>query len=214
LAGIRRLIETSALKPGSKLPPERTLAVKLKAGRPAVREAIKALTMLDVLDSRRGDGTYVKSLAGLRREGTGLVEAGFDLIELLELRKMIEPRASALAALRATDKQLQEIERELLRQEAKPNDHDVLERHDYLFHAAILRAAGNGMLSGVVQFLDGSLRKSRQLTSHTTPEVPKIVGEHRVIFNAIKRGQADLAERAMLEHLQTVGLDLISERKR
>jgi len=214
LAEILRLIENSGLEPGSKLPPERALAARLKVGRPAVREAIKALSMLDVLDSRRGDGTYVKSLAALLRDEAGPVEAGFDLIELLELRKMIEPRAAALAALRASEKEMHEIETELLQQERNPYDHSILERHDYLFHDAILRAAGNRMLSGVIRFLDGPLRKSRKITARTTPEVPKIIGEHRTIFNAIKRGQADLAERAMLDHLQTVGLDLISERKR
>jgi GntR family transcriptional repressor for pyruvate dehydrogenase complex len=139
LERLRKLIEHQQLQPSMKLPPERILAEQLKVGRPAVREAIKALQVLDVVSSRHGDGTYIKSLVGLSGgwppKGR-LVDANFDMIELLEVRKMIEPRAAALAATRATPRQVAEIERELLAQEARPDDPAVLERHDYLFHEA------------------------------------------------------------------------------
>lgn len=213
LLQMRSLIESNNLGPGTKLPSERVLAARFQVGRPAVREAIKALSILGLLESRRGDGTYVKSLAALQMDRTPSLETDFDLIELLELRKMFEPRAAALAAARATQKQLREVEKELLAQEAHLEDRRALERHDYLFHEAILRAAGNRMLIEVARCLAGPLRKSRETTAQTTPDVGRIVQQHRTIFNAIKRGEADLAEKAMLEHLQTVGLDLISGRK-
>jgi GntR family transcriptional repressor for pyruvate dehydrogenase complex len=217
LQQIRDLIGSENLRVGAKLPAERALAAKLKVGRPAVREAIKALQVLDVIESRRGDGTYIRSLAGL---GGGwpatahLAEAELDLIELLEVRKMFEPRAAGLAAARAEAKQLHAIEQELKAQEAKPNDHGTLERHDYLFHEAIIRAAGNDVLHEVAQFLAPRLRRSRMLTGKTTPDIPKVIREHRTIFEAIRRGESDLAEQAMKRHLQTVGLDLIGDKKR
>jgi len=217
LEQMRNLIRGKRLQPGMKLPPERALAAELKVGRPAVREAIKALVVLDVIESLRGDGTYIKSLAGL--DGgwptkVRLPQADFDMIELLEVRKMFETAAASLAAARADKKELQAIERALLPQEAAPNDYAVLERYDYLFHEAIVQAAGNRVLCGIASSLLPLLLKSRRITARTTPEIPKIVKQHRTIFEAIRLGESELAERAMREHLQTVGLDLISEVKR
>ena len=217
LQHIRNLIEREHLEPGTKLPPERVLAAQLKVGRPAVREAIKALSMLDILESRRGDGTYIKSLEGFQVGGmlkTGVTEPDFDMIELLEVRKMFEPRAAGLAAARATGKQLKEIEEELLIQEAHPDSHTLLELHDYRFHDAIILAAENEILNEIARVLAPHLIKSRQFTARTTPDISRVVRQHRTIFEAIRIGESELAEQAMREHLQTVGLDLISERRR
>jgi len=178
LEQMRNLIRGKRLQPGMKLPPERTLAAELKVGRPAVREALKALVVLDVIESLHGDGTYIKSLAGL--EGgwptkARLAQADFDMIELLEVRKMFETAAAFLAAARASKKELQAIERALLPQEAAPNDYGVLERYDYLFHEAIVQAAGNRVLCGIASSLVPLLLKSRRITARTTPHIPKIV---------------------------------------
>jgi GntR family transcriptional repressor for pyruvate dehydrogenase complex len=214
LERLRCFIEQSGLRPGMKLPPERALAQQMSIGRPALREAIKALSVLDVIESRRGDGTYIKSLAAIQGgwpAGVRLAGAHFDMIELLEVRKMFEPRAAALAASRATQRQLKEIERPLIAQEAQPDDRRVLQRQDYLFHEAILQAAGNHVLNDVHRFLAPLLLQSRRITARTTPDVAKIVRQHRTIFEAIRIGESELAEGAMREHLQTVALDLLSD---
>jgi GntR family transcriptional repressor for pyruvate dehydrogenase complex len=216
LERLRKMIQREQMQPGAKLPPERILAAELKVGRPAIREAIKALQVLDVIDSRRGDGTYIKSLAGLSGgwpSKVELVHEDFDMIELLEVRKMFEPRATALAAARANAKQLQQIERELLAHEKNPEDRPTLERHDYLFHEGIISAAGNKVLLNVVRALSPLLIKSRSITGKTTPDVPKIARQHRLIFEAIRLGQSELAEQAMKDHLQTVALDLIAAKQ-
>lgn len=127
---------------------------------------------------------------------------------------MLEPRAAALAAARADEKQLGQMEHEIRAQEARPDDYSNLARHDYRFHEAIVHAAGNQVLSDLADVLVPLLLKSRQITAQTTPDIPKIIREHRRIFKAIRLGESELAEQAMREHLQTVGLDLISERKR
>src|SRR5258708_34004612 len=109
LGRLREIIGESNLQPGQRLSSERTLALELGVGRPAVREAIKALQILDVLDSRHGDGTFIKSLAGLSGGWPSKMEftpEDFDLIELLEVRKMIEPSAASLAAARRDTTQL------------------------------------------------------------------------------------------------------------
>src|SRR6185437_9694881 len=113
LSLLKAFIESGNYGPGMVLPTERALAEKLGVGRPAIRESIKALTILDVLESRRGDGTYLKSLDGLRSGWPAKVELGardFSMLELLEVRKMFEPKAAKLAATRATEAHLKRIE--------------------------------------------------------------------------------------------------------
>jgi GntR family transcriptional regulator, transcriptional repressor for pyruvate dehydrogenase complex len=213
LEHIRRLILKGNMRPGERLPAERALALQLGVGRPAVREAIKALQILDVLDSRHGDGTFIKSLASLSGGWPSKVELtdqDFDLIELLEVRRMFEPNAASLAAARRDQKQLKLIEQELVAQERDPDDKNLLVRHDFLFHEQIMRAAGNHVLESVAGQLAPLLLKSRKMTSRTTPDIRKVIQQHRMIFEAIRIRDPDLAEQAMWEHLQTAGLDLIA----
>ena len=213
LGRLRQIIVKSNLQPGQRLSSERTLALELGVGRPAVREAIKALQILDVLDSRHGDGTFIKSLAGLSGGWPSKIEFtpdDFDLVELLEVRKMIEPSAASLAAARRDTTQLGLIEREVLAQERDPDDRDSLVRHDYLFHEEILRAANNRILQGVSAQLAPLLLKSRKQTGMTTPDTRKVIREHRMIFEAIRLRDPDLADRAMREHLASTGFDLVA----
>lgn len=132
------------MQPGERLPSERSLALEFRVGRPSVREAIKALQILDVLDSRQGDGTFIKSRAGLSGGWPSQVDLdarNIDLIELLEVRKMIEPNAASLSAARRNEKQLAAMEAEVVAQEKRPDDRENLIRHDYLFHG---HPAGRG----------------------------------------------------------------------
>jgi GntR family transcriptional repressor for pyruvate dehydrogenase complex len=213
LEHLQDMISNGKMPPETKIPSERTLAMEFGVGRQAVREAIKALQVLDVIEKRHGDGTYVKSLAGLSGgwpSKVELIRGDFDPIELLEVRQMFEPRAAALAAARKDKKQLHRIERELLEQEKRPDDRGVLVRHDYLFHEAIINAAGNRVLHSVHRGLAPSLVRSRKLTAESTPDTRRIIQQHRTIYEAIRLGQAELAEQAMREHLQTAGLDLLA----
>jgi GntR family transcriptional regulator, transcriptional repressor for pyruvate dehydrogenase complex len=198
------------------LPTERALAAKLGVGRPAIRESIKALTILDVLESRRGDGTYLKSLDGLRSGWPAKVDLSvkdFSMLDLLEVRKMFEPKAAKLAASRATETHLKRIECQRVKvQEAK--DWDTIAEHDFLLHTAIIDAAGNPILSELNSALTRLLQRSRQITGARAPNRSQMLEAHNMIVDAILKGNSDEAESAMLEHLHRVGLDLISERKR
>lgn len=102
---LRSLLQSGDFPPGSKLPPERALAVKLGVGRPALREAIKALSILDLLESRRGAGTFVKAQTGLSAwpSRPDLDGTNFELLDLLEVRKMFN-RAQLGWPLRARHK--------------------------------------------------------------------------------------------------------------
>lgn len=213
---LRTFIEDGGLDVGMMLPPERILAEKFGVGRPAIREGIKALSILDVIESRRGDGTYIKSLDGLRVGWPTKVEirsADFNLLDLLEVRKMFEPPAARLAASRASEDDLRRIESECAQIESESN-WDSMASHDLALHSAIIEATGNPVLIELNHALARLQRKSREVTGASAPNRESMVEHHRQIVNAIVRGESDAAERAMLEHLHHVGLDLISNRKR
>ncbi len=216
LSSLRAFIENGNYTPGMMLPTERALAEKLGVGRPAIRESIKALTILDVLESRRGDGTYLKSLDGLRAGWPSKVELSardFSLLDLLEVRKMFEPRAAKLAAIRATEAHLKQIEAQRIEVE-KAKNWDAIAEHDLLLHTAIIEAAGNSILIELNSALMRLLHRSRQITGARAPDQVQMLDAHTRIVEAILKGDGDEAEKAMLEHLHRVGLDLISERKR
>ncbi|MGH9668379.1 MAG: FadR/GntR family transcriptional regulator [Bryobacteraceae bacterium] len=217
LAQLRSFLEDGGYAAGAKLPPERVLAAHLKVGRPAIREAIKALSILDVLESRRGDGTYVQSLAALHAGWPAIVEVSerdLNMLEVLEVRKMLEPKAAALAAARASEQQLREIVEANAAIEAESADFLKVGRLDYALHAAIVRASGNSILNGVQRYLTPYLVKSRVITARSVPDWTRMRADHTAIVEAICRGESIAAEQAMLEHMHHVGLDLISNRKR
>jgi GntR family transcriptional regulator, transcriptional repressor for pyruvate dehydrogenase complex len=216
LSMLREFIEEGGYTPGMVLPAERVLAEKLGVGRPAIREGIKALSILDVLESRRGDGTYIKSLEGLRVGWPARVElrrTDVNLLDLLEVRKMLEPNAARLAATRANESQMQHIEEECSRIE-KAADWSSIAEHDLLLHTAIIEAAGNPILNELNNALTRLLRRSREITGASAPDCRQMIDHHRNIVDAILKGEGDEAEHAMLEHLHHVGLDLISNRRR
>ena len=113
IARMREMIASGDLAPGMRLPPEAELATQLGASRNTVREAVRALVTARVLDVRRGDGTYVTSLRPeLLLEGIGaaveLMQAGFSL-ELIGVRRILEPAATALAAERIEEETLEAL---------------------------------------------------------------------------------------------------------
>ena len=217
LTNLRAFIQTGALKAGAKLPAERKLAEILAVGRPALREAIKALSMLGALESRKGAGTYIKSLGALSSGWPAVVEVpetGLNLLELLEMRKMLEPRAAELAAVRASVDDLREIERARAAIESAGSDWKTVGELDFGLHQLIMSAAGNSILMDAYKYLHPLLLKSREITARTATDWGKMKQDHAKIVEALVRREPESAGRAMTEHLHNVGFDLISSRKR
>jgi GntR family transcriptional repressor for pyruvate dehydrogenase complex len=211
---LRQYIKDMKLEPGMRLPAERELADMFSVGRPALREAIQALSVLEVLVSRRGSGTYVRSLANLEGgwpANPQLDEMDFDLIELLEVRKIIEPQAAGLAAGRATPEELRDIKDHLVKLIENVDIISVREQQDFLFHDAVVRASGNRILRALFDSLTPILVKSRKVTGPSHHDSARIVQQHTAIYEAIRIGNADLAQEGMRRHLLGVGIDLISK---
>lgn len=216
LTKLRRLLEEGRFPEGAKLPPERALALELGVGRPALREAIKVLIGLGVLESRRGSGTYRRA-AGQSPElaqfaGSSMPELG--VLDLLEARKILEPKAAWLAATRASEKQLLAIEQAWRRLEMHDRDWKVAAKLDYELHAAIFRAANNPVLQLMNEFLSARLLGDASALPRFAPDAQAMRAGHGAIVEAILKRQADVAEKAMIDHLHTAGMNLIREAKR
>ena len=161
------------LKPDMKPPPERTLAAMLQVGPPALRESIKALSILGALGSRRGDGTYPKSIAAVTSgwpANAEVPEARLDMLELFELRRMAEPRAARLAASHGSVEDLHQIERARVAIENAGSDWKAVGEPDFALHYLIITAIGNSILRDTYKYLTLLLIKSRAITSRTAQD--------------------------------------------
>jgi GntR family transcriptional regulator, transcriptional repressor for pyruvate dehydrogenase complex len=205
---IRNMIRSGELPPGARLPPEQQLAAQMGLSRSGVREAVKALETARVLDVRRGDGTYVTSLAPrLLLEGLGFaVELLRDdtLLEVMEVRRILEPAATGLAAIRMSDAALDELGRILDDMRAAAEDPEQLVHYDIAFHRAVIAATGNETLTSLLDGLSGRTVRARVWrgliegnSAHVT------LDEHDSIYRALRSGDQLLAQASALVHVNT-----------
>jgi GntR family transcriptional repressor for pyruvate dehydrogenase complex len=204
----RKLLDyllSGEVEPGSKIPSERQLADGLGVGRSAVREAIKSLSLLGLLDVRQGDGTY------LSRSGSDLlprvIEWGLLLGEprtrdLLEARSEIEVIVAGLAAARADDGEIARVREQLDAMRAAGDDIDAYVEADIAFHLEIARASGNEVLANLVSSLRALLRVWADRVLHHAGETGTSLAMHEPIAEAIAARNADAARAAMLAHME------------
>src|ERR1700682_1602384 len=161
---IRELIVSGNWSPGDRLPKESELAAQLGLSRNSLREAVRALSQLRVLEVRQGDGTYVSSLEpDLLLESTSFVShllLGDTAVELYEVRRILEAAAAALAAARIDENGKQEVLRRLARKHDAESVEELVEA-DVAFHAVIARAAGNGVLTSLLASLSTRTMRAR-----------------------------------------------------
>ncbi|AYC36834.1 MULTISPECIES: FadR/GntR family transcriptional regulator [Streptomyces] len=205
---IRELIRSGALPPGSKLPPEPDLAAQLGLSRNLAREAVKALAVARVLEVRRGDGTYVTSLQpSLLLEGLGgavelLQGDSGALRDLMEVRRLLEPMATALAATRISDEQLAEVKKHLDAMREAREDVELLNAHDAAFHRAVVSATGNESLLTLLEGISGRTLRARIWRGLVDSQAAgRTLAEHEAIFAALSRRDATLSQATALVHV-------------
>ncbi|QFZ20936.1 FadR/GntR family transcriptional regulator [Saccharothrix syringae] len=205
---IRDLIRSGELPPGAKLPPEQQLAAELGLSRNLMREAVKALVLARVLEIRRGDGTYVTSLGPEVLLG-GVASAvellrGETLLELTEVRRLLEPVATGLAATRISRRQLDEVGRHLDAMRAARDDVELLNRHDAAFHRAVVAATGNAALATLLEGISGRTLRARVWRGLADGDAAdRTLAEHQAIHDALADRDAALAQAAALVHVNT-----------
>jgi DNA-binding FadR family transcriptional regulator len=206
--GIRELIASGEVGPGGRLPRESELAARLGVSRGSLREAVRALELIGVVEARQGDGTYVTSLHASRLMEVISVLVGFSqdeaLPQLLEVRRLLEPAAAALAAARATPEQLAVIHAAMEAMEAAARPEALLEA-DTAFHAAIAAATGNGALAALLEHLSGPTIRARVRRADTQARaVEETLAEHRRILEALGARDPELARAASAVHVASV----------
>lgn len=208
ISRIRELIQSGQLPPGSKLPSEQQLAAQLGLSRNLMREAVKALVAVGVLEIRRGDGTYVTSLEpGVLLGGLGsAIELlqGETVLELTEVRRLFEPVATALAATRMSADALAQVAEHLAAMRAAKDDVELLNKHDAAFHRAVIAATGNRTLESLLEGISSRTVRARVWRGMVDDNAAAItLAEHEAIYDALAAGDAQLAQAAALVHVGT-----------
>lgn len=203
---IERLI-LKKLQPGDKLPPERELAEILGVSRCSVRDAIRSLELVGLVEPRQGAGTIVREVSAnslVNPLAAVLVRRRQLVGELLDFRKMLEPSLAARAAMHASTEEIAEMEEILRRQEEKVQRGDVAIEEDSEFHYSVAMASDNRVVLKVLDILMGLLSKTRERSLQVEGRPQKSLAGHRRILVAIKRRDAAAAESAMRRHIQDI----------
>jgi GntR family transcriptional repressor for pyruvate dehydrogenase complex len=201
-----RAIKSGAYKPDERLPTEHDLAAEFEVSRPVIREALKRLRDQSLIYSRRGAGSFVRSV-GLRNPlGFGQLENVADLLNCYEFRLTMEPAAAAAAAARHDADSLKAIRQalELLRDATNRQSHR--EDADFQFHFAIARAAQNNYFTTAMEALKDHIAVGMKFHGASIKReasgLSRVFGEHEAIATAIANSNEDEARRLMFEHLK------------
>jgi len=214
---IEALLDRGELHPGDQLPPERALAEQFQVSRASVREALRSLELLGVVETRAGGGTFVRRTVpeDLARPLSNLIVRGHTLTDVIEVRGLIEPAIAASAAKRIRADELAELRAILKQQADKVNAGEPYAEEDTRFHALIGQAARNELLTTMLGVIWDVLRSSREQWLQTNQRAHASIEAHQQILAALEEHDADAARAAASDHIRAVGegiLKLIADR--
>jgi GntR family transcriptional repressor for pyruvate dehydrogenase complex len=201
------MIRDNELGPGDRLPPERELSVMMGVSRSSLREALRALSILNILEMRQGDGTYITSL------DTELLVEPMDffltmdqpsLPQLFEVRRLLEIETAGIAASRRTDEQVEVLEDCIQRAEQSTDNPAAFLQADIDLHEGIARATHNPILSRFIISLRIIGKASREKTVSIPGVMESTILAHTKLVDAIRLGDAVAARQAMKEHLDEI----------
>jgi GntR family transcriptional regulator, transcriptional repressor for pyruvate dehydrogenase complex len=201
------LIKEKRLRPGDRLPPERDLALQMKVSRPSLREALRALQMMHIIENRQGSGNFVTSLEPeLLVEHLDIVFALDDSTyhDLFQARGILETAIAEMAARNISDEELERMEESVTRASGLIDDPEAFLEADMELHGMILRASGNRVLPVFMRSINKISVMSRRRTGDY-PEVRRQTSkDHRAIVAALRTRDPEKARHAMLAHLRNV----------
>jgi GntR family transcriptional regulator, transcriptional repressor for pyruvate dehydrogenase complex len=202
---IERLI-LKKLKPGDKLPAERELAEMLHVSRGSIRDAIRGLELLGLVEPRQGSGTIVREISAspVNPFANALKRRKELVSELLDFRKMLEPPLAARAATHASAEEIIEMEAILQRQEEKQRHGDSAVAEDAEFHYNVALASGNSVVLKVIDIVMDLLRDTRARSLQVGDRSQKSLDGHRRILAAIRNRDSEAAKTAMRRHIEDV----------
>ncbi len=202
---IKSHIESGEWPPGSQLPAERELAERLNIGRPSVREALRVLEVMGLIEIRLGHGSFVKdrnsSAQPIQLLQSMLQEDGY-VVELLEVREILEPQIAFLAAQSATDEDIRGLEEVLNRMDRVVAEGGVGIAENMEFHLGLTKAVGNRVLYQVHHMLFELSREPVERFFRVPGRMTKSLQGHREVLRAIRERDPEKAYDTMLTHLR------------
>lgn len=205
---IKGMIVSGALRPGDRLPKESELAADLGLSRNSLREAVRALALIRILDVRQGDGTYVTSLdPQLLLEALSFVvdfHRDDTVLEFLAVRRILEPAATALACAHIPEAELDALAAQLDALGTAPSVEELV-ASDLEFHRGIVQASGNSVLCSLLDGLSGPTTRARVWRGLTQEDaVSRTLHEHRMILAALRDRDAEAARSWATVHIASV----------
>ncbi len=207
---LKSLIDAGHLKPGNRLPGERELAQKMRVSRPSLREALRVLSLLGIIENRPGSGTFLSSspdqwptepfsILFFLKKST--------LFQIFEARKIMESGVAALAATHRDHEDLKAMEKALSAMHQNLEKPERYSKHELGFHRAIVEAAGNLVIADLMEKLYRLLKETRgritrKYSSHLRAYRYQDYRNHQKIYEAIKAGDAAMAMQTMTDHLK------------
>lgn len=204
ISRFREMIHSGELRPGDRLPTERDLAKLFGVSRPTLRDGIRTLAAVGVLQARQGSGTFVVKTDGspsLDSNPLRLMACfhGLTSGEMFEARRSLEMAIAALAAERATSDHLASISDEITGMYASLDDPEQFLVHDKRFHQAVAAASGNRILTSLMNMVATILIDVRSKTVNRAKDLKESAEMHRHVYRAIRERSAEAARNAMRE---------------
>jgi GntR family transcriptional repressor for pyruvate dehydrogenase complex len=205
---IKQMIVSGDLRPGDRLPRESDLAERLGLSRNSLREAVRALSLIHVLDVRQGDGTYVTTLEpSLLLDAMAFVvdfHRDDTVLQFFEVRRILEPAAAARAASTMSEEDTEGL-RKLLDELGPAPTVEELVANDIEFHRRIAAGSGNQVLCSLIEGLSGPTQRARIWRGLTQQDaVARTLQEHRLIRDAIASRQPEIARAWATVHVAGV----------
>lgn len=197
---------------GDKLPNELNLSEELNVSRTTLREAIRILVALDILEIQRGKGTYVKENAFKKQQDLEqLSNIKVNARDLYEMRLIFEPEAAYYAALRATDSEIKRILEFGKKVEKEISNHQDRTDDEHSFHKAIAQATHNEFMNKLMPILYQAISKGVYLSLQSDKAIEDTINDHRMIMEFLEQRNAEGAKNAMKIHImhamKELGLD-------
>jgi len=208
---LKTTIVRGDLKPGHRLPPERELAERLGVARTSLREALKVLSHLGLVERSPGGTVVVRDLGQVLNEPLKyrILQQRLDRQELLEARKVLEAELASLAALRRTDDDIDNMT-DIVQRASQSISYAPAEfvKLDFEFHLAIAESTQNKVLAEMFNTVRELLYDTHIRVCEVPGVIPRSHNFHRHIFMAIKDGDPAAARARMIQHIEETSMTL------
>lgn len=210
---LKGMIIRKELVRGQRLPSEQELAESFGVGRHTVREALKELEILGLVESRVGQGSFITEVNPkdvLDFMTNQLVMSRSDMVNLMELRRILEINIAFLAAQRANEENLEEIRSRLSRMESYKDDPEKFVEEDVSWHFAVAKATGNEYFGVVLNAIHNMLLSVQKEVVYAEGAAERALEYHRLIYEAIRGKKPTEAQALMNDHMESTYQTLIT----